>query len=265
MMNRTDVVENITDYRPGRKFFVANLDLIDQSDAPLASLVTEWVTLEDSSCAPANGAAPADGTSRSLLTFSPDVASSTRAGAFTILLRFARERVTQLSAFLSRLDEEILLSEDSESMAAAHVRPSGDWEVNCSRCKRVVHFSKTARDVVCEKCKRVLIRNAASLQEQRQPSSQRSVFCLSDLPEEFTERVAPDTFLLAFVQRGTDEFAQAGSRPDASGKYVTIGARELPGQRHPTRRSALDAMRETVQSRLAHLSKQRARLAREIA
>jgi hypothetical protein len=245
-------------------FFVPNLTLVDHHEAPLLSLVTEWIPTADNAFAPAAGNGPSGGESRSALSFAADQMSPTREGALTLLLRFAREQVTQLSAFLARLDEEILLSEDSQVMSSARLRPDGNWELRCAKCKGIVRCSKSARDVACEKCRRLLIRDAASLREDGEYAKSRTVYCLTELPAEFAERAIPDAFVLAFVERDAGTFSPAGDRPDAGGNYSTVKAGDLPGQRHASRHSALAAMREIVQKRLTSLSKQRARLAREI-
>jgi hypothetical protein len=265
LSNRTDAQLDVTDHRRRGSFFVANLNLVDQHDAPLADLVTEWATQPNGDAATplaisraAPGAAP-----RPASSFSDDEASPTRLGALTLLLRFARELVTELTAFLARIDQEVLLMQDSETISSARTG-SGGWEVTCATCKRAVRFSKTARDVSCERCNRLLVRDARSIREHGELTKSNTIYCLSELPPRFADRVAPDAFLLAFVERGRDEFSPAGAKPDASGKHATISARELPGTTHPSRQSALAAMRESVQSRLTNLVKQRARLAREI-
>ena len=264
--NRTDALRDLPDRRQRSSFFVANLNLVDQHDAPLADLVTEWATQPNSEVAtPLGDSHAVPGlTPRPASSFSEDEASPTRQGALTLLLRFARELVTELTAFLARIDQEVLLMQDSETMSSARVGPGGAWEVTCATCKRAVRFSKTARDVSCERCNRLLVRDARSIREHGELTKSSMVYCLSPLPERFADRVAPDAYLLAYVERGNDAFSPAGAKPDADGKHATVAARELPGTTYPTRQSALAAMRESVCKRLANLVKQRARLAREI-
>ena len=241
--------------------------MVEQFDAPLTELVTEWVRQDDAVCSPvkAESGSPAPA-ARPLDSFPADQISSTVPGALTLLLRFARDQATQLTSFLRRIDQELLLTGDSESVSGAERRPDGGWEVRCAKCQRAVRFAENATNIVCEKCKRLLIRDASKLHEAAgERTKSRVVYCLIDLPAAFYEHVVPDTFLSAFVQRDSDEYSPAGTKPDASGKHPTISARQLPGKKHASRQSALSAMREFVKTRLDRLSKQRARLAREIA
>lgn len=246
-------------------FFVAHIALVEQFDLPLSELVTEWVKRDEADCYPASDVGKQSTNVRAFVSFSTDEVSHTLSGALTLLLRFARDQATQLTSFLRRIDQELLLTEDSQSLSAARRRADGGWEVRCAKCQRVVRFTNSASNISCETCKRLLIRDTANLQESGERTESKVVYCLIDLPVAFYDHVVPDAFLAAFVQRDSDAFSPAGTKPDASGKHPTVSARQLPGKKHASRQGALAAMREFVTARLERLSKQRARLVREIA